>query len=215
MKLKNYYWLFPKAIDSGTCKKIIELGLEQTPTVGTTQGTINDARSSKVSWLGTERLYNLLTPYLEQANQLAEWQFDWDYCELLQFTQYDAGDRYDWHTDGGSDHAAALKRYIYGVTNHPLKEDGTLPKGYITNNNMVGKVRKLSLTLTLSDDDYDGGDFEFNIAQESKLEVTQCKQLRERGSIVVFPSFVSHRVTPITRGTRNSLVMWALGRPFK
>ena len=36
-----------------------------------------------------------------------------------------------------------------------------------------------------------------------------------KGSIVVFPSFIWHRVKPITKGTRYSLVMWNCGYPFK
>jgi PKHD-type hydroxylase len=36
-----------------------------------------------------------------------------------------------------------------------------------------------------------------------------------KGSIIVFPSFVWHRVKPVTKGTRYSLVMWNLGYPFK
>ena len=43
----------------------------------------------------------------------------------------------------------------------------------------------------------------------------ECTEIRPRGSIIVFPSFVWHRVNPVTRGTRYSLVMWNLGWPFK
>ena len=42
-----------------------------------------------------------------------------------------------------------------------------------------------------------------------------AKQILPKGSLVVFPSFVWHRVKPVTSGTRYSLVIWNLGRPFK
>ena len=38
---------------------------------------------------------------------------------------------------------------------------------------------------------------------------------KEKGTIVVFPSFIMHRVTPITKGTRQSIVGWVSGPPFK
>ena len=41
------------------------------------------------------------------------------------------------------------------------------------------------------------------------------KEVVPRGSIVVFPSFLYHEVKPITKGTRYSLVVWFIGKPFK
>ena len=41
-----------------------------------------------------------------------------------------------------------------------------------------------------------------------------CSEIAEKGSIVVFPSFVYHRVKPVTKGVRYSLVVWNLGNPF-
>ena len=43
----------------------------------------------------------------------------------------------------------------------------------------------------------------------------QVKEILSKGSIIVFPSFVWHRVKPVTKGTRYSIVMWNLGYPFK
>jgi len=43
----------------------------------------------------------------------------------------------------------------------------------------------------------------------------ECTEIRPKGSIVVFPSYVFHRVTPVTRGTRYSLVCWSVGKPFR
>ena len=48
-----------------------------------------------------------------------------------------------------------------------------------------------------------------------KAKIKSCTEIRPRGSIIVFPSFVWHRVKPVTSGTRYSLVVWHLGRSFK
>jgi PKHD-type hydroxylase len=70
--------------------------------------------------------------------------------------------------------------------------------------------RKLSLTLQLSDPkDYEGGDLELKFGKENIVAS------RERGMMTLFPSFVLHRVTPVTKGTRYSLVAWVSGPPFK
>jgi PKHD-type hydroxylase len=70
-------------------------------------------------------------------------------------------------------------------------------------------TRKLSMSVQLSDEgEYAGGE----------LELCACPQLeprRRRGTIIVFPSFLAHRVTPVSRGARCSLVAWAHGPPFK
>lgn len=67
--------------------------------------------------------------------------------------------------------------------------------------------RKLSISVQLSDpDDYAGGDLEF-------FEVAGLdKDLqRKRGTLIVFPSYIQHAVTPVTSGTRYSLVSWVYG----
>ena len=69
-------------------------------------------------------------------------------------------------------------------------------------------TRKLSLSLQLSDSsEYEGGDLEFmNIDRKSSREV---------GALITFPAFLTHRVTPVTRGARKSLVAWINGDPFR
>lgn len=65
--------------------------------------------------------------------------------------------------------------------------------------------RKLSVTVQLSDrSDYDGGGFEFD-------EVTTNADFTAIGSILVFPSYLRHRVLPVTSGVRRSLVAWFSG----
>lgn len=68
--------------------------------------------------------------------------------------------------------------------------------------------RKLSLSVELSDSaSYEGGIMEFDNDYKPHD--------RQRGSAVVFPSYLRHRVTPVTRGVRYSLVAWIVGPGFK
>ena len=136
---------------------------------------------------------------------------------MLQFTIYEPGGFYTWHTDGPSDSNGALKRYLYGITDTPLKPDGRMPEGYVTDDNMVGKIRKLSMTISLnSGEEYEGGDLKFDIgAHTYKDNIICCNEMRQKGSLIVFPSFLPHCVAPITKGTRYSLVLWSLGQPWK
>lgn len=72
------------------------------------------------------------------------------------------------------------------------------------------EMRKLSLTLCLNDK-YEGGNFCMNMGNEEKFETIPMK----KGRIILFPSFMIHRVTPVTEGTRRSLVVWVLGPKFQ
>lgn len=66
--------------------------------------------------------------------------------------------------------------------------------------------RKISITVQLSDPaDYEGGDLEFAFRREPH------RAERQRGMIIAFPSWLMHRVSPVTRGTRWSLVSWIIG----
>ncbi|MGZ6539026.1 MAG: 2OG-Fe(II) oxygenase, partial [Bacteroidia bacterium] len=70
--------------------------------------------------------------------------------------------------------------------------------------------RKLSITVQLSDpDEYEGGELQFMINQNI---VTAPK---EKGTAIIFPSFALHRVTPVTKGVRKSIVGWIGGPPYK
>lgn len=76
----------------------------------------------------------------------------------------------------------------------------------------VGEIshRKLSITVQLTDENaYEGGDLEFMVNHKTVVAP------RKKGTVVVFPSFIMHRVTPITKGTRRSIVGWISGPPFR
>ena len=69
-------------------------------------------------------------------------------------------------------------------------------------------VRKISLSVLLSpENQFEGGDLEL-IAPGKRVKLKQ-------GHAIIFASFLNHRVAPVTRGVRQSLVMWFGGEPFK
>lgn len=74
----------------------------------------------------------------------------------------------------------------------------------------LARRRKLTLVAQLSDPaDYAGGRLELNPDGRPQ------EAPRARGDAVLFPSFVLHRVTPVTAGERASLTIWAHGPPLR
>ncbi len=74
---------------------------------------------------------------------------------------------------------------------------------------LAGK-RKLTMVVQLSEPgDYEGG------ALEAMPAANALTAPRDRGTAVLFPAFALHRVTPVTRGTRLSLTVWAHGPAFR
>lgn len=72
--------------------------------------------------------------------------------------------------------------------------------------------RKISVIVQLSDGgDYEGGDFQI----DPQYENPDPKLLRQKGTVIVFPSFLPHRVTKLTSGNRISLVSWLQGPKFR
>jgi PKHD-type hydroxylase len=210
MNLCNYYWYFTSAIPPKICDDIIKYGLSKSESMGITGGYGNKnlskkeikdmkrLRNSDVVWLDDNWIYKELHPYIHKANINAGWNFEWNFSEPCQFTKYKLNQYYDWHCDSWD---------------KPYDKSNTQENG---------KIRKLSMTCQLTDgSEYEGGELEFdfrnynpNMRDELKHKI-QCKEILPKGSIIVFPSFVWHRVKPVTKGVRYSLVVWNLGYPFK
>ena len=150
-------------------------------------------RVSSVVWVSNQWLYDTVWPYMEAANNNAGWEYDIVSAESMQITKYPKDGFYSWHCDGNGDHPTAY--------NQP------------GNKFIHGHVRKLSMSILLNDD-YGGGDFQFLLSDRGKQTI-RTVELNKAGSIVVFPSYLEHRVSPITEGVRYALVIWFLGPPFK
>jgi len=216
MMFKNQYWAFGSALTPRFCDEVIKHAATKKLSIASTGQEGNDrnmvkqpldkkeitnlkySRDSEVTWLDDKWIYREIQPYITKANKLAGWNFDWDFSESMQFTKYKLNQKYDWHQDSWDE-------------------------PYIDPKNVkCGKVRKLSVTCQLTDgSEYKGGELEFdfrdynpNMRDESK-HLVQAKEILPKGSIIVFPSYLWHRVKPVTKGVRYSLVVWNLGHPFK
>ena len=211
MNLKYYYWFWKNALPRRLCDDIIQYGLRNKKEKGITEDQgkgkgrdllknplsvkeikqLKKNRDSQVVWLYERWICNIIQPFVHTANRNAGWNFEWDWSEPSQFTIYTKGQYYGWHQD-------------------------SLHEAYKIPGALQGKIRKLSMTVSLSDQkEYSGGNLEFDFRAISKNKPQACKGINSKGSLVVFPSFVWHRVTPVTRGTRYSLVSWHSGDPFK
>lgn len=74
----------------------------------------------------------------------------------------------------------------------------------------IETMRKLSISVQLSDEnDYEGGNLELIVPPNTIIAP------KKKGTIIVFPSFLVHRVTPVTKGKRISLVLWIDGPHFR
>jgi len=207
MNLTNYYYYFQSAIPERICDDIARYGKSIQDEMAVTgnldkkklnQKQIKDLRKkrdSNIVWMNERWIYKEIHPYVNQANRDAGWNFQWDWSESCQFTKYRKGQYYDWHCDSWDK--------AYNRENDPTN----------------GKIRKLSVTVSLSDPkEYKGGELEFdfrNMDPDKKPNIHKCKEILPKGSLVVFPSFVWHRVCPVKSGERKSLVIWNLGWPFK
>ena len=205
MKLKWQYWYFKNALSHKFCDDIIKLADTKVKALGTISGVqgkkkriknkqkLLKHRNSNIAWLNEPWIYNELHQLVIRANEGAEWNFQFDYSENLQFTVYEKGQFYEWHQD-------SFDSVMYN-------------KG---DPNYNGKIRKLSVTVSLNDSsEYTGGRLQFIDRTKIKPKIITCKEIISKGSVVVFPSFMWHRVTPVKSGIRKSLVMWNLGYPFK
>ena len=199
---KYKYYYFKKVLSPDFCDKVIEhcktlqSEFAQTGKIvpNQTKGQKNRTkkiRNSTISWVRDVWITKEIDYYIHEANKKADWNFDIRDSESIQFTEYKVGQHYDWHTDSFN---------------------GPHYTGEYT-----GTMRKLSATVSLTDpNDYDGGYLEFDFKEGKNSQNNyKCMEILPRGSIVVFPSYTWHRVSPLTRGTRHSLVRWSSGPPFK
>ena len=204
MFLDNYYWYFQSAVPLKDCNKIIKKGKSKKVEKAMISDdkkefiTKKEKRNSQVVWLDERWIYDIIQPFVHTANRNAGWNFEWDWSERAQFTQYKKGMHYNWHRDSTAEP-------------YPIE----------LGSSWVGKIRKLTSVLVLSNpSEYKGGELEFQFQAEDPQfnkgrKIKVANEVAPKGSIIVFPSFVWHRVKPVTKGVRYSMPTWHLGWPFK
>ena len=205
--LTNEWYIFHEVIDRKTCNKIKRLARNnwEESGVDTSKGTTDEERKtgrkgdykpdpktriSDIFWSTDQWIYDLTFPYMYEANKKAGWNLDIQSAESMQITRYKKGGFYNFHKDGNSDHLSA-----YDKPDNPF---------------LHGRVRKISMSIILNDN-YEGGAFEFASYSKEECSITPIEA--KAGDIIFFTSGMEHRVAPVTKGVRYSLVNWFVGPP--
>ena len=194
----NEWVSFREALDSETCDKII-----------------------------SEANGNFVAPYVNRRSQITEKeilegkvQYDYgedgllrkgDICwldekwihDLVWKYMFEANERAGWKFDITGMAVPQLSKYKKGDF-FSLHKDGTGDS--LSLEEFEGLVKKISMTALLNDE-YEGGQFMFSD--------DYVPDIGGKGSMVFFPSCKMHRVAPVKKGIRYSLVVWFVGPPFK
>jgi len=187
---EHIYWVFENAVDKKICQRIINLG--------------------KDKWSKGRVLTDLKGKHTLDAQQRSadvawsndDWLYNicWDYLN-------NANKNANWNFQISACEPMQITRYkkngFYdfhmdgnGFTRYNMPEDELIH----------GTTRKLSMTIVLNED-YEGGEFEF---------FSDKNLIKEKmGTVIVFPSYMLHRVRPVTKKTRYSLVAWFSGQPLQ
>ena len=159
-------------------------------------------RKSSIIWFNDKTISGILFNAMKIAAYEAGWHYEITGHETLQMTRYEEGDEYAWHSDG--------EGCAFNARSFDFEQSGDLDK--TSSPGLLGSIRKLSATIVVNDD-YEGGHFETMRLDHGK--VIKRKVEAAPGSAIVFPSSTTHRVTPVTKGIRYSIVVWFAGPPFK
>ena len=148
-------------------------------------GAVSDYRVCDIAWLESDEI---------------ESDFDWIYATLADAISQANNEHFQFDLT----YLTALQYTVYNGNDHSNYQKHLDVGRQFPN-------RKLSFSVQLSDDaEYIGGDLRFHYIK-NQPEVAP----REKGTVVFFPSWIVHDVTPVTQGTRRSLVGWVNGPNFK
>lgn len=203
------FYVFPNAVPKKQCEKILKYCIKNTEFTDASvigqggsdagelvEGTAkhdHEIRKTDVGFIiDKENMVNEQAwRFLREANAI-QFNYKLEYFQAVQFARYQNGGHYDWHQDVSSGSAQP-------------------------------ECRKLSLTFCLTDPDtYEGGNLEFfnggkgfedfPLPDGRVIKGEQvAKDIRAQGSAIVFDSWDWHRVTPVTKGIRYSIVCWTVG----
>jgi PKHD-type hydroxylase len=154
-------------------------------------------RNTHVSWLEDKWIYELIVPYMKAGNELLEMNFAFNEFEPMQFTRYRDSQFYGWHMDGAAKNGEG-KVFVDQAGNRI--------------------ERKFTCVLMLNDpSEYEGGDLILDLGGRGSEEtrLSEPSTYNMKGTVIVFPSYMWHMVNAVTSGTRYTLVLWAVGPPFR
>ena len=149
---------------------------------------ISEGRTSSLTFINNVDIRKRWLVMAQKINKELEWDFDINEIEPLQYGEYAVSQEYAWHVDSHS--------YLYDN----------------------GKTRKISFSVFLNDD-YEAGNFDLEIKGPMQNQLERCVTFKGQkipaGTALFFQSDFWHRVRPVTKGVRKSLVGWVLGPKWK
>ena len=192
------FYIFPRAVKPNICEQIVQdckQNILETALVSNLDQSSRDdpsIRKTSVHFIKDKdnKVNGLAWHFLREANKL-QFHYDLTYFQAIQFAEYKDGGFYGWHQDAS---------------------------GIEPNN----ETRKLSLSLILSDPNtFEGGELQFynggkHLEDMGDVTGEQIQNdIQAQGTVVVFDSRDWHRVQPVTKGVRYSIVCWTVGPNFK
>jgi len=187
--LQNYYY-FSQGFSSEELDKIYKdvatIPFQKAATGESNEGTDDSVRSSQIKWI----------PVMQ------EWA--WLYDKLLKMIVEANDNLWNFNLHSVLDNIQYTEYHASENGHYGWHQD--IGPGALS-------TRKISVTVQLSDpSEYEGGDLEYfkggNPNEALKVE-------KNKGLVFIFPSFMMHRITPVTKGTRRSFVLWVGGNPYK
>lgn len=188
----------PEVFSQEECEKIIRDGGEN----GFNDGVVFDKskrseEKNKETWI--------VNPSIRQTDvgwiDLSQPKFNWIYDRIVKYLEAVNDDV--WGYD------LAEPYLIQGLQLGKYKKDSFY--GWHTDS-WAGQssIRRLSMTIQLTNpNEYEGGKFE--IFRGEDPDYKEDPNIEKLGSLILFPSYIWHKVTPVTKGVRFSLVGWCLG----
>ena len=186
----NKYWFWEGVIPADTCERLIKENFDDKQAITAAIGGKDGNLVLDMDYRQTDIVW------VHQGTELFDTMFD-----FIKSANTNAG----WNIDITGLEDVQLGRY--GVGGHyDWHEDIFAPDS-------GGYQRKLSCSIQLSDPDtYEGGDL---VVKTNIKDNEVFTAPRKQGSVIVFPSMIVHKVTPVTSGKRFSAVGWMRGPAFR
>lgn len=183
--LTNYYY-YSKYLSNEEIEKILEISKNYNTIDGNVSGNIDyNYRKSKIMWL----------PLNDETKFI--------YDKLIYLLKDSNEKLWNFNITSLVDNVQITEYNDNSNDEQPGHYDWHMDFG------IGASTRKLSVSIQLTDDnEYEGGDLEFMIHRSI------IKAPREKGTVIIFPSYITHRVTDVKKGTRKSMVFWIHGPPF-
>ncbi len=189
----TYSWTYwDDAFTEDELKKIEEICLGQETQRATIIGTQNENEVEKV---------RKSKVYFHTKNEKTDWLFD----KFNAITSIINDRYYNYNLNGYKD---------FQYTEYYAEENGKYDwhMDMIHGPNNMNTTRKLSIVFCLSEPnkDFTGGEFQINTGNAEECETVKMK----KGRMIFFPSYLIHRVKPVTQGIRKTIVIWVTGPKF-